>query len=142
VPEKRRRAHHAGHGVASDQPARGLGELRDAESIPVLIQVLETTDAVGAKAAADALARITMKRLGTGARQWLQWWKENRGKGRAEWVFSALTSADREVRLAAASELREVAPSPVAYSVDLPPAELEKAARAWASWFTRSGQTI
>jgi hypothetical protein len=70
------------------------------------------------------------------------WWKENRGRGRAEWLFGALTSEDRELRVAAATELRDVAPTPVAYSVDLSPQEREQAARAWASWFARGGHRI
>jgi hypothetical protein len=102
--------------------------------------VLETSG--GADAAAEALSRITLQRIGAEPRRWLAWWKENRGRGRAEWLFSGLTSGDRAVRAAAAAELSEAAPSPVQYSPDAPPTEREAAARAWAAWWSRSGRVL
>jgi len=142
VPERLRRALLSGLADRATAAARAISALRDAESIPLLIQALEGSDASTAAASAAALAAITMQRHGTAARKWLMWWKENRGRGRAEWLFGALTSEDRELRLAAAEELRGVAPSPVAYSADLSPLDREAAARAWASWFARGGHRI
>jgi HEAT repeat protein len=142
VPEKLRRALHSGLGNKPARAATALGALRDAESIPGLIQVLESADREAGEAAAEALARITLQRLGPDARRWLGWWKENRGRGRADWLFSALASEDRAVRVAAAEELGEAGETPVAYSPDLPAGEREKAARAWASWWARSGRAI
>ena len=142
VPDRLRRALLSGLSERAAAAARAISALRDAESIPLLIQALEGSDAGTAAASADALFAITMQRHGTAARQWLMWWKVNRGRGRAEWLFGALSSEDREVRVQAATELREVAPSPVAFSVDLPPQEREQAARAWAGWFARGGHRI
>jgi hypothetical protein len=128
--------------VRAARAARAIGALRDQEAIPLLIQVLETSDPETAKAAADALAAITLQRLGPDARRWLAWWKENRGRGRAEWLFSALTSPDRELRVAASLELSHAAPPPVAYTADMPAPDREKAARAWAGWWSRSGHVL
>jgi hypothetical protein len=139
VPEKLRRALLSGLADKAAGAARAIAALRDAESIPLLIQALEGSDASTAAAAADALAVITLQRHGTKARDWLMWWKQNRARTRADWLFGALTSGDRELRLLAANELREVAASPVAYSADLPPAELQAAAQAWQRWFTKGG---
>jgi hypothetical protein len=140
--EKLRRALLSGISSRSAPAARAIGALRDAEAIPLLIQVLETSEPDTARSAADALATITLQRLGTDARRWLAWWKENRGRGRAEWLFSGLTSAERETRVAAAVELSLAAPPPVAYSADMPAPEREKAARAWAGWWARSGNVL
>jgi hypothetical protein len=137
--EKLRRALLSGISLRSRRAARALGAVRDAEAIPLLIQVLETSEPETAAAAADALAAVTLHRLGADARRWLAWWKENRGRGRAEWLFSGLTSPERETRIAASLELSMAAPPPVAYSADFPPAEREQAARAWAVWWARSG---
>ncbi len=104
--------------------------------------MLETSEPETARLSADALAAITLQRLGPDARRWLGWWKENRGRGRAEWLFSGLTSADRETRVAASVELSSAAPPPVVYTPDLPSAEREKAARAWAGWWSRSGHVL
>jgi HEAT repeat protein len=142
VPERLRRALLSGVADKPVRAARAIGALRDVESIPGLIQVLESGDPAAAEAAADALARITLQRLGTDARRWLSWWKQNRGRGRADWLFSGLASEDRAVRAAAAEELGEAGDSPVAYSPDLPAGEREKAARAWASWWARSGRVL
>jgi hypothetical protein len=140
--EKLRRALLSGISARATKAAHALGAIRDAEAIPLLIQVLETSEPETARASADALAAITLQRLGPDARKWLNWWKENRGRGRAEWLFSGLTSPDRETRVAASVELSHAAPPPVAYSADLPPAEREKTARAWAGWWARSGHVL
>ena len=140
--EKLRRALLSGISGRTARAARAIGALRDVEAIPLLIQVLETSEPETANASADALALITLQRLGPDARRWLGWWKENRGRGRAEWLFSGLTSPDRETRLSAVAELTLAAPPPVEYSADLPPAERERLARAWAGWWTRSGLVL
>ncbi len=142
VPDRLRRALLSGVTARVAGAARALGSLRDVEAIPLLVQVLETSSGADAAAAAEALSRITLQRIGAEPRRWLAWWKENRGRGRAEWLFSGLTSGDREVRAAAASELSEAAPSPVQYSPDAPPVEREAAARAWAGWWSRSGRVL
>jgi hypothetical protein len=122
--------------------SRALGALRDVEAIPLLIQLLETSSGPAAEAGAEALTRITLEQIGPDPRRWLSWWKEHRGRGRAEWLFSALTSPDRKSRAAAAAELSEAAPTPVEYSPDAAPADREAAARAWAGWWTRSGRVL
>jgi HEAT repeat protein len=142
IPERLRRALASGLGARAAAAARALAALRDLESIPNLIQALEETDPPTATAAAAALSVITLQRHGAAPRKWLLWWKENRGRGRAEWLFGGLTAEDREVRAAAASELASVAPPPVPYSPDLGAQEREQAARSWASWFTRSGYRL
>jgi hypothetical protein len=140
--DRLRRALLSGISARTRAAARALGALRDVEAVPLLVQVLETSDPPAAQAAADALADVTLQRLGPDARKWLAWWKENRGRGRADWLFSGLTSPDRETRVAAAVELSAAAPPPVAYSADMPAGEREQAARAWAGWWARSGQVL
>ncbi|ACL63629.1 General secretory system II protein E domain protein [Anaeromyxobacter dehalogenans 2CP-1] len=142
VPEKLRRALLSGVAARTTSAARALGAIRDAESVPLLVQVLESSEREPAEAAAAALAEITLQRLGTDARRWLAWWKQNRGRGRAEWLLSGLTSAEREVRAAAAEELARAAPPPVSYQVDAPAPEREAAARLWAGWWARSGLVL
>jgi hypothetical protein len=140
--EKLRRALLSGISARTRRAARAIGTIRDVEAVPLLIQALETSEPEAASAAADALALITLQRLGPEARKWLAWWKENRGRGRADWLFSGLTSPDRETRAAAFAELSLAAPPPVEYSPDLPPAERERLARAWAGWWSRSGHVL
>jgi type II secretion system (T2SS) protein E len=140
--EKLRRALLSGLSGRATRAAHALGEIRDVEAIPLLIQVLEMSEPDTASAAADALAAITLQRLGADARKWLAWWKQNRGRGRAEWLFSGLTSADRDMRVAASAELSHAAPPPEPYSADAPAVERERVARAWAGWWARSGHVL
>ena len=141
--DKLRRALLSGIAVRSAPAARALGAMREVEAIPLLVQVLENADPMCAEAASWALRAITAQPLGRDPRRWLLWWKENRGRGRAEWLFGALVHPDRETRAAAAAELTSIAPaSPVAYSPDLPPEDREQAARDWAGWWAISGPAL
>jgi HEAT repeat protein len=142
IPEKLRRALLSGLSSRASGAARALGALRDVDAIPLLVQVLDTPDRATADAAGAALARITLQRHGSDPRAWLAWWKQNRGRGRAEWLFSGLTNPEREVRVAAAAELADAAPPPVTYSPDADPDERENVARSWAGWWSRSGHVL
>lgn len=142
LPERLRSALLSGVGERPVLAARALGALRDVASIPILIQALETGSRQGADAAAEALTGITLQRYGASPQKWLKWWKENRGRSRAEWLFAALNSPDRELRLAASGELRAAGEPPVRYSADLPSAELEAASRAWWVWWSRQGFNV
>jgi HEAT repeat protein len=142
VPERLRRALASGMTARATSAARAIAALSDADSIPNLIQVLDGADPGTAAAVAEALASLTLQRHGTAATRWLAWWKENRGRGRAEWLFGGLTSDLREVRVMAEAQLVEVATPPVRYQVDGPPGEREQAAREWAGWFARSGHRL
>jgi len=82
--DRLRRALLSGISARTASAARALGAIRDVEAVPLLVQVLETSDPPAARAAADALADVTLQRLGPDARRWLAWWKENRGRGRAD----------------------------------------------------------
>ena len=86
--------------------------------------------------------RIKLQRHGQKARDWLLWRKQNRGRSRTEWLFGALTSGDRDLRLHAANELRGVAATPISYSADLPEEERVSAAQAWQRWFQKGGHRL
>jgi HEAT repeat protein len=141
VSEKLRRALVSSLVERATGAAQALGALRDVEAIPLLVERLEAEGAV-AQAAAEALWRITLQRLGASPRRWTSWWKEHRATPRAAWLLAALTDEDREARLAAAEELRAAGPPPVPYAADAPPAEREKAAQAWVAWWETAGLVV
>jgi len=142
VPERLRRGLLSGIGERPVLAALALGALRDVESIPILIQAFEGGSPEGARAASEALTRITLQRLGPSPQKWLRWWKENRGHSRAEWLFAALTSEEADLRGAAADELRAAGAPPVHYTADLPASELAAAARAWWTWWSHQGLKV
>ncbi len=141
LAEKLRRALASPMVERAASAAQALGALRDVEAIPVLVERLEAEGAV-AEAAAEALWRITLQRLGASPRRWASWWKAHQTTPRAGWLFAALTGESREARQAAAEDLRAAGPPPVPYSADAPPAERESAAQAWAAWWKKEGLAV
>jgi len=142
VLEKLRRALLSEIPERSSAAALALGELRDSGAIPLLIQVLECPSSDRVAAAAHALSVITLERHGTSARRWLSWWKENRGRPRAQWLLDALRHADRSVRATADSELRYAGAPPIPYSPDAPADERNVAVEAWVNLWERSGFVV
>jgi len=141
VVESLRHELASGNAARAIFAARALAELGDAESVSVLIQLLESGGELGA-VAAGSLGQITLQRLGSDPERWLAWWKEHRAAPRARWLLEALTSPDREARQVAAEELRHAGPPPVPYFADAPAPEREKAARAWADWWQRENPQL
>jgi HEAT repeat protein len=117
---------------------RALVRLGDGEAVPRLARLLDGEPAL-AQAAAEALEALTARRLGRDAAAWQAFWAEHRGRPRAEWLFEALESGDRDTRLAAAEALRAAGPSPVRWAADAPEGERARAAREWRAWWEASG---
>lgn len=141
VVESLRQELSKGNAARAAQAARALAELGDAESVSLLIQLLEGGGELGA-VAADSLAQITLQRLGTDPEPWLSWWQEHRATPRSRWLLEALTSPDRELRQVAAEELRHAGAPPVPYFADAPAPEREKAAQAWADWWQQENPPL
>ncbi|RZO58484.1 MAG: hypothetical protein EVA89_18940 [Sandaracinaceae bacterium] len=81
-----------------------LGQLRDAESVPHLIEALGGESAL-AESARDALRRITGRDVGRYRFRWRSWWKRNGEAGRVRWLADALDQSDAKLRQRAAEEL-------------------------------------
>lgn len=124
--------------VRSAAAARALARLGDVESVPLLVHVLDGPEP-GAAAASEALARLTMQRLGPEPEPWITWWSQHRSEPRRGWLLAGLTDPDRTVRRLAAEELRAAGTPPFAYFPDAPPAERERVAQAWAAWLESQG---
>ncbi len=132
-----------GSGVArrAIPASRALAALGDADAVPALIQALDDGGELAA-AAAEALERITLQRLGADPIRWIAWWREWRAAPRASWLLEALHSPDREVRQLASDELRRAGEPPVTYVVDAPAPERDHAAKAWAAWWREEGLAL
>jgi HEAT repeat protein len=133
-----RRELASGKPTRAAHAARALARLGDVESVPPLVQLLESGGELGG-AALEALSRLTLQRLGSDPARWLAWWQQHRGSPRSRWLLEALTSPDRDARQAASEELRQAGSPPVPYFADAPAPERERAARAWAEWWHREG---
>ncbi len=136
-----RRSLASGRPVKAGRAARALARLGDADSVPVLIQLLDAGGDLTA-AASDALSAITLQQLGRDSMRWIAWWREWRAAPRSSWVFQALGSADPEQRRRAAAELRRAGEPPEPYDPDGPEAERLRAAKAWAAWWREEGLAL
>jgi HEAT repeat protein len=136
-----RRALASGRPVKASRAARALGRLGDADSVPVLIQMLDAGGDLTA-AVSDALTAITMQRLGSDPLRWIHWWREWRAAPRSSWLFHALTSPDPELRRRAATELRRAGEPPQPFDPDGPEPDRRRAALAWSAWWREAGLAL
>ena len=136
-----RRALASGRPVKAARAARALARLGDADSVPVLIQLLDAGGDL-AEAASEALCAITLQQLGRDSMRWIAWWREWRAAPRSSWLFLALGSTDPELRRRAATELRRAGEPPEPYDPDGPQPERQRAAKAWADWWREEGLAL
>jgi hypothetical protein len=120
--------------------AGALGELRDAQAVPDLIDVLEGPQAL-ARTAARALVEITQQDFGRNRKKWLAWWAEHKGEGRVAWLLEGLSHRAPEIRFASSEELRLITGEYFGYHFDLPKREREEARARWQAWCEQNGAT-
>jgi hypothetical protein len=83
-----------------------LADLRDAPSIPHLIELLADPNPGTAAAAQQAISVLARQDFGYDAKSWMSWWKNNATRDRIEWVIDALDHRAATIRQAASEELR------------------------------------
>jgi HEAT repeat protein len=115
--------------------AEALGTLRDAESVPRLVDLVKNEEAAVVLAARHALLEITKQDFGNSRWRWRSWWERHRGEPRVEWMLEGLGHAEAEVRESASEELRRLSPDSFGYHFDLPKREREEARKRWVDWW-------
>ncbi len=122
--------------------AEALGELRDVEAVPRLIELVDHGTAAIAKAAQQALLVVTKQDFGRRERQWRGWWQKNRRRHRIEWMLEGLAHSVPEIRLSSSEELRRLTHEHFGYHFDLPKREREEARLKWVAWWEHVGREI
>jgi hypothetical protein len=118
--------------------ASALGELRDPQAVPALIDALEGPSPV-ARTAARALVEIAQQDFGQSRKKWLAWWTENKKTDRVAWLLEGLSHRSPEIRFASSEELRLITGEYFGYHFDLPKREREEARERWQQWWYQSG---
>ena len=111
--------------------AGALGELRDAQAVPALIEALDGPPSVS-RTANRSLVEITQQDFGQSLKKWSAWWEEHKGTDRVSWLIEGLSHRAPEIRFSSSEELRahhgRVLPR---YHFDLPKREREEARARW-----------
>ncbi|MFK7987968.1 MAG: HEAT repeat domain-containing protein [Sandaracinaceae bacterium] len=89
---------------ARARAAKTLGQLRESEAIPRLIEELGAEAEVG-RAAREALVRIVGQDRGRFRFNWRRWWRKHEQQDRRDWLIDALDQKDATARLTVANEL-------------------------------------
>lgn len=118
-----------------------LSDVRDAEAVPVFIQMLEDPNRELAKSARWGLTVLTRTDLGDKAYEWEKWWRKNAGRHRIEWLIDSLMHDDAEIRRAAGDELKSITKEYFGYYDDLPRRERAGAQARYREWWEGKGKS-
>ena len=111
-----------------------LAELRDAQSIPALLERLIPASSPVAARAHDALRTLAAQDFALSRRRWLSWWQTNQERPRVAWLLDGLGHRTVEVRALALAELRALAGQDFGYAADAPKRERDAARERWREW--------
>jgi HEAT repeat protein len=120
---------------------RALGQFHHVPAIPLLIGMLGSRDAQVLQAANEALREVARQDFGTNEKRWSAWWEQAKSMPRLNWVIAALEDRDRDLRLAAISELTEMTGFDFGYQSDLEPGRQAAALQRWREWLERDGRS-
>jgi len=138
---------HATSELGSSDPeralllVRALGQFHHVPAVPLLIGLLGSRDQLVSQAAVEALREIARQDFSTSERRWNAWWEQAKNRPRLHWIIDALEDRDRDLRLAAISELTELTGFDLGYSSDLDPGRQAPALARWREWLVRDGRT-
>jgi hypothetical protein len=119
---------------------RAMGESGEPATVPDLIRGLDDDDDRVNAVAHEALVRVTRQDFGREAAPWLEWWDQNRGRHRIEWLIDALVHRTVDIRQAAGEELRSQGRQYFAYSGDSPLRDRERAQQRYRDWWITEGR--
>jgi hypothetical protein len=116
-----------------------LAQLRDVDSLELLIQLAAHTDRQLSVPAHRALVAITAQDFGNAERKWRAWLKKHGEQYRAEWLIEGLMHGDEKVRAIAGRELQELSQVYFGYVASAPKRERERAQRRYQDWWRNEG---
>ena len=117
-----------------------LTDLREANAVPCMIQLLGDADREVSGAARWSLVVLTRQDFGADQDYWSRFWAANRERHRVEWLIDALTHESRDMRRAAGDELKSISKEYFGYYDDLPEAERARVQGSYQQWWEREGR--
>jgi hypothetical protein len=117
-----------------------LAETREPSAVPVLLPLLDENQAEIAAATEKALMTLARQDFGLDSDRWSEWWRQNKGRHRIEWLIDALGHEHRKMRLLAGEELKWITKESFGYFDDLPRRERERAQKRFRDWWENIGR--
>lgn len=117
-----------------------LADIREHESIPVLLQLLEDFSPNVTRSARWALCVLTRQDFGDDLDAWRQFWQHHRDEDRVEWLIASLDHERRDIRRAAGDELRALCGKDFGYDEEQSQSDRRKAQADFRSWWHETGK--
>jgi hypothetical protein len=117
-----------------------LAETREPSAVPVLLPLLDENQAEIAAATEKALMTLARQDFGLDSDRWSEWWRQNKGRHRIEWLIDALGHEHRKMRLLAGEELKWITKESFGYFDDLPRRERERSQKRFRDWWENIGR--
>lgn len=117
-----------------------LGEVRDPFAVPHLLPRLIDPQVEISAAARASLTLVSRQDFGLHISHWNDWFDQNRGKQRAEWLIDALAHPSSNLRLAALEELVKLTRNAFGYQDDMPKRERERVMQKFRDWWALEGR--
>jgi hypothetical protein len=117
-----------------------IAVLRDAASVPILIELIVNGDKQITVPAHRALVAITCQDFGKAAKKWRTWFDANAERHRVEWLIEGLMHADQGLRAAAGAELQKLTHVYYGYVAAAPKREREMAQKRYWDWWGSEGR--
>lgn len=117
-----------------------VAELRDAEMVPKLIELLREPDESLVKHVHKALVKIGCIDFGRSHKKWQAWWEKNRSRHRIEWLIDSLVTAAEPLRRQAGEELKRITQEYYGYHAGSPKRDRELIANKYRQWWSATGQ--
>ncbi|HWO11409.1 MAG TPA: HEAT repeat domain-containing protein, partial [Polyangiaceae bacterium] len=112
-----------------------VAKLKDSASVPRLIAFLAADLEPVVHKALWALTVVTRRDHGRDASAWTDFWEQNRGRHRVEWLIDALDPGDPRASRAAAEDLREEAGELFGYNDEQSPEERREVQQKFRTWW-------
>jgi len=90
-----------------------IADIREHESIPTLLQLLDDESGAVKRAARWALSVLTRHDFEDNVAEWREFWQRHRNEPRSEWLLLALKNTQGDLARAAADEVESLIGSPV-----------------------------
>jgi hypothetical protein len=117
-----------------------IADLRDGRAIPTVLRLLEDRSTDIVRSAHWALVVLSRQDHGLSAAAWDEWWRQNSGRHRIEWLIDALMHETADIRRAAGDELKSTTKEYFGYYDDLPLPERQKAQNRYREWWESKGK--